>query len=68
MGVRKFTVLMQDESTQYKKELSFEEGVSEIDAMEAWRLDSIENGYDVHSTHVVSEFTSEEEEFEDCPF
>ena len=65
----KFTILMQDEVTKYKKILSWEDDtITQEDSINNWRVASVEAGHALHSNHVVGVFNEEEAEFDDCPF
>ena len=65
----KFTILMQDEVTKYKKILSWEDDtITQEDSINNWRVASVEAGNALHSNHVVGVFNEEEAEFDDCPF
>lgn len=65
----KFTVLMQDQITEYKKVLSWDDDAITIeDAMDTWRVASVEAGHALHSNHVVLAFNEEQGKLDDCPF
>lgn len=65
----KFTVLMQDQITEYKKVLSWDDDTITVeDAMDTWRVASVEEGHMLHSNHVVLAFNEKQGKLDDCPF